>query len=667
MPAVALTDVPTRLGRYQLRYRIALGGMGGVYLAKAVGAGGVDKVVAVKLLHAHLAGDEAMGRMFLDEARIASAINHVNVCTVFDFGEQEGLRYLVMEYLEGEPLDRVLRALVAGVERHPQHQLLVARLLVDCAEGLHAAHELTGADDKSLEVVHRDVSPHNLFVTYDGTAKVVDFGIARAKERSSSTEAGTFKGKFEYAAPEQIVGQTVDRRADVWALGVCLWELVTGQRLFQREDLASTGRAVLDDVVALPSALVQGVPDGLDAVTRKALQRDPARRYATAREFGRALRDVLGNSGVSIDAPMVGEWLEALFPGDHVKRQTLAQAVRRCVPEDPLETVPQALKVGGTGTSVKRQFRGASSPGNRQVQVTRPVPASPNRDAEPTRARRNPLLDAPRASGSSASQETVSDLAAAGSSGSGQSRSWAPALVSLLALGMVGAGAAWWFLEKERAEETVVATVLPTSTAPARPVVRVELPRPLGVAGLEDAGEAPPAEGVDEGAMAAGPDVPSAQPRDAGVWDAQRSQPVEAAEVTGEQVDVGVNADRPAKPAVGPSIDAGSRSRPVVAALPKPRAPAPAPLPGPAVVPAPPVVDLPGAGRRGGGRVIFRTPGGAAEIFIDGKPMGQTPKTLDVAAGAHTFELKASGFEFGGPQQLRVQAGGEYNVEIDMR
>ncbi len=684
MRGVALTDAPTRLGRYQLRYRIALGGMGGVYLARAVGAGGADKVVAVKLLHEHLANEQAVVDMFLDEARIASAINHVNVCTVFDFGEHEGLHYLVMEYLEGEPLDRVLKALVAGVERHPQHQLLVARLLADCAEGLHAAHELKGADDRSLEVVHRDVSPHNLFVTYDGTAKVVDFGIARARERSSSTEAGTFKGKFEYAAPEQITGKPVDRRADVWALGVCLWELVTGRRLFQREDPSATGRAVLDEVVPLPSALVEGAPPGLDAVTKKALQRDPARRYQTAREFGRALREVLVDSGMSVDAPMVGEWLEALFPGDHVKRQMLAQAVRRCGAEDPLETVPQALKVGGTGTGSKRQFRGASSKSQRQVRVTEPVPALPERDSEPTRARRPQVLDGPKPLADAPPESDPPAVA------SRQSR--APVVVAGLALLLVAGGAAWWLVDDQRVDETVEATLVPTVTAAARPVIRVEVPQPAGVGPVSkavDAGQvldAGPQDGLPSGPAAVREPTVDAAEQDvlpqrtaavtAPTVDAgeQDVLPSGAAVVAEHLVDAGAREAHPPSPVVATrdvaSIDAGPRSRPVVAAMPKPRAPAPAALPVPAVAPTPPVppvVEPSAAGRRGGGRVIFRTPGGVAEIFIDGKPVGQTPKTLDVAIGPHTFELKATGFEFGGPQQLRVQAGGEYNVEIDMR
>lgn len=563
--------------------------MGGVYLAKAAAAGGADKVVAVKLLHEHLAADEAVVAMFLDEARIVSAINHVNVSSVFDFGEQEGLYFLVMEYLEGEALDRVLKSVIAGTERHPLHPWLVARVLSDAAEGLHAAHEVTGADGTPLEVVHRDVSPHNIFVTYDGVAKVVDFGIARARERSTATEAGTFKGKFEYASPEQIRGGQVDRRADLWALGVCLWELVTCTRLFQRADPPATGRAVIGDPIPRPSSVGSHVPAAFDEVAMKALERDPTKRFQTAREFARALREVIARSGESIDAPLVGEWLEELFPGDRVKRQALFAAVRRSGPDAPLESVPAELRVKGTGTGSSRNYRAGSNSG--QGSTLREGSAS---------GVKQPTLDPQRELGTAVQPAT-------------EPRSKTP-LIAVAAVAFALVGAAGLFVATRSGQVPVDP---PVTVVPIAPVVVTPpsiAPEPLAPVEV-DAGHEPVVEVTP----------------DAG----------------GQPVDAGKPA--PPKPLAPVAVRPKQQPLPPVEPL-RARPPEPAPVRG-----------------RGDGRVHFKTPGAVAEIVVDGKVVGSTPLTLDLAAGAHTFELRARGFDFGGPQQLKVQVGGDYNVEIDMR
>lgn len=581
-------NVPTTLGRYQLRYRIAVGGMGGVYLAKATGAGGADKVVAVKLLHEHLAADEAVVSMFLDEARIVSAINHVNVSTVFDFGEQDGAYYLVMEYLEGESLDRVLKAHLAGTERHPLHPWLIARVLADAAEGLHAAHETKGVDGKPLDVVHRDVSPHNLFITYDGVAKVVDFGIARARERSTATDAGTFKGKFEYASPEQIRGKAVDRRADVWALGVCLWEGVSGARLFQREDPSATGRAVIADAIDPPSSMNPEVPEGFDAIAMRALDRDPSKRFQTAREFARALRELLSKSGETIDAPLVGEWLEELFPGDRDKRQALVSSVRRSGPDAPLESVPAELRIKGTGTGSSRNYRTGSSSGQR---ATMGDSSSGKKVPDPQRELGTAVQAAP-------------------------SRSSVPVVIAVSSLVLVlGGGGLYLASQREPPPTQPVVEPVPvlvrTITLPVQTFV------------------------LDAGA--------EAELADAGV----------------EPVDAG-------SPEV---VDAGAieKSAPVATPRPRPLPVSPRPAEPKPVAPKPVEPTSVVKGKPGDGRVRFKTPGATAEVFVDGKLVGNTPLTLELPAGQHSFELKARGFEFGGPQPLKVQVGGDYNVEIDMR
>jgi serine/threonine-protein kinase len=320
-----------KLGRYRLSVELAAGGMSHVYLARAEGPGGFEKLVALKVIHRHLANHPEFVAMFLDEARIVSRIDHANVCHVFDFGCDDGTYYLAMEYLVGEPLSRVMRAEHALPAPTPHLDALVAKVVADACEGLHAAHELRDSDGKLLEVVHRDISPHNLFLTFDGVCKVVDFGIARARDRVHDTTTGTVKGKFAYMAPEQLNGQAVDRRADVWSMGVVLFELLTGRRLFRRESDGATATAVLHSSLVKPSHFRPEISPALDAVVLKALERDPDRRYATARELGRALLAHASRDGTQVGLADLSAWIEHLFPNGRRERASLAAVAAQVV------------------------------------------------------------------------------------------------------------------------------------------------------------------------------------------------------------------------------------------------------------------------------------------------------------------------------------------------
>lgn len=306
-------DVAGRpFGPYVLVRELATGGMGCVYLAREEREGGIVRQVALKRIHDHLARDSAFVTMFLDEARIASRIHHPHVCTVFEYGKVDGTYFIAMEYLRGLPMSDLLHELgKRPPEDSPERLALGIRLLVQACEGLHAAHELRDDHGASLHVVHRDVSPHNLFLSIDGTLRVLDFGIARAADRLAETTQGRVKGKFAYMAPEQALGKDVDRRSDVFALGVILWELLTLQRLFKRDAPAETILALVNQPVAAPSSIAHDVPPALDAVVLKALARDPAERFATARELARALERTLPSGTSAAD---VAEWLERLFP-----------------------------------------------------------------------------------------------------------------------------------------------------------------------------------------------------------------------------------------------------------------------------------------------------------------------------------------------------------------
>jgi serine/threonine-protein kinase len=327
--AERVTATRAGFGRYRLLYQIASGGMATVFLARAVGPGGFDRPVAIKRIHPHLARRKHFLEMFLDEARIASRINHPNICTVFDFGAVDGTYYLAMEYLVGVPLQRLLHevSIRPRVLASKQWHVFASRIVADAAAGLHAAHETRDDTGNLLHVVHRDVSPQNLFVTFDGVVKVVDFGVARAADRAHRTTTGTLKGKLSYMAPEHAGGQAVDRRADVWSLGVCLWEALTGRRLFKRENEMDTLLAVRSMHVKAPSEIQRGIPAELDAIVVRALERDPAERFESAREMNRALEAFVRASGVPAGIMDLAELMEPLVQEQHTEKRQLLKTV----------------------------------------------------------------------------------------------------------------------------------------------------------------------------------------------------------------------------------------------------------------------------------------------------------------------------------------------------
>src|SRR5262245_29363169 len=307
------------LGRYRVVDEIGVGGMASVHLARMDGPGGFQKWVAIKRIHPHLVEDDQFVDMFLDEARIAAGINHANVAQVFDLGKDDNTYWIAMEYLHGEPLREIMR-------RHEERGMrltpeLAARICSDAAEGLHAAHELRGKNNQLLGLVHRDVTPHNLFLTYDGYTKVVDFGIAKVADRLSSTRAGTLKGKLAYMSPEQVRGAEVDRTTDIFALGVVLWELTTNQRLFRMDTDLDTLEKVQACVVPAPSSLVVNYPMELETVVMRALAKRKQDRFQTAREFSRALQNFLMRAGSFVGPEEVAAFVRSVFSDRIQKRE----------------------------------------------------------------------------------------------------------------------------------------------------------------------------------------------------------------------------------------------------------------------------------------------------------------------------------------------------------
>jgi serine/threonine-protein kinase len=363
---------PEKIGRYQLCFELASGGMASVYLARAEGAPGFQKLVALKRIHPHLADEKDYVEMFLDEARIASRITHANVCSVFDFGEADGEYFIAMEYLVGESLSRVHRRVVSNADQRssPLLPARMARVIAQACEGLHAAHELQDADGESLHVVHRDVSAENLFVTYDGDTQVVDFGIAHARQRVHHTEAGQVKGTFPYMAPEQMTAAVVDRRVDVWALGAVLWELLTLRRLFLRDTDVNTMYAVLSGDILPPSDHRSDVPPELDEIVLKALRRSPDGRWQSAREMGKALRRFLANQEELVGPAEVADWMAELFPNGESRKRQLMEIARSS--DAPIESDPPHRAGDKSG---RRGVQIPATSGRRMPEAP-PLPAS---------------------------------------------------------------------------------------------------------------------------------------------------------------------------------------------------------------------------------------------------------------------------------------------------
>ena len=359
------------LSHYQLLDELSSGGMGTVYLARDERNPGFEKLVALKRIHPHLAKDSKFVAMFLDEARIASLIRHANVCGVEDFGSAEGEFFLTMEFLTGQTLAEVCRALHVRSKTEPswvwspRFFAMAARLLADACEGLHAAHEISNAHGQSLDLVHRDVSPPNLFVGFDGVLKVLDFGIAKARDRIAETTAGGVKGKLAYMAPEQVEGGELDRRTDIWALGVVAFELLTLTRLFKRGSDVDTLKAVAGSAIPLVSDRVPDVPAELDATVQRALSRDPGDRFATAREMGRQFTNYLSECGHPSGLADVSEWVTELFPGKQEQSQrSVSAAMQRVGASGPLaadEATPRLERTGPLPTETSAAKAGAAT------------------------------------------------------------------------------------------------------------------------------------------------------------------------------------------------------------------------------------------------------------------------------------------------------------------
>nr|HEX4316909.1 protein kinase [Kofleriaceae bacterium] len=312
VPAGAGSLLGKRLGKYEVLALLALGGTAEIYLARIAGAAGFEKYVVVKCLHDHLADDQEFVKMFLDEARLAAHLDHSNIVQTFELGEYQNRYYMVMEFLAGLSLAMIVRRVGERASNGRMPVPLVLNLVAQACAGLHYAHE-KGINGKALNIVHRDISPQNLVVSFEGVVKVVDFGIAKAELRETRTRSGTIKGKFAYMSPEQCVANNVDRRTDVFALGVIAHELLTGRRLFKRPSPYETYQAVIECAVEAPSAQNHELDPGLDPLIMKAVAKDKEQRYPTAEAFGDALQSYLHHRGKGSGPSDVGRFIDEAF------------------------------------------------------------------------------------------------------------------------------------------------------------------------------------------------------------------------------------------------------------------------------------------------------------------------------------------------------------------
>jgi len=304
-------------GKYTLVAKLATGGMAEIFLARLLSDGGFEKLVCIKRILPHLARDPQFVAMFLDEARVVARISHPNVCQVFELGEIDGQYYIAMEYLAGVPLSVFRRPDYYPIQVEPK---LVAAFGMQACEGLHHAHQLRGANGEQLGVVHRDISPQNLFVTLDGIVKVLDFGIAKVQDQSVRTSTGAVKGTYAYMSPEQLRGEKVDRRADVWALGAVLWETLAQRHLFKRDTEFLTFQAITSDPIPDICEVRPDVPPLLGDTIARALSRDREHRFATARALGEALAQAVGPLGGPAGAATISDEIERAF-ADHMHEQ----------------------------------------------------------------------------------------------------------------------------------------------------------------------------------------------------------------------------------------------------------------------------------------------------------------------------------------------------------
>ena len=323
---------PERLGRYTLLRPLGVGGMAELFLARADGIEGFTKLVALKRILPHKATNDRFVRMFLDEARLVAGLDHPNIAQVYDIGQENGDYFFAMEYVHGPDLQRIIRVA-------PQHRLALENVLhvaIGLCAGLHRAHEARDESGRSLEIVHRDVSPSNVLVSYQGSVKLVDFGVAKAASIVSETREGVIKGKYGYMSPEQCLGEPLTRQSDVFNVGILLWEMMVGRRLYKvNGDLVTLQRIVYVDAPR-PSRYLPDLPAELERIVMRALARDPAKRYRTTEQLQLELEAFALEHRIPVSSVSMGLEMRQLFR-ERVEAWQAAQEAGRSLADHLVE------------------------------------------------------------------------------------------------------------------------------------------------------------------------------------------------------------------------------------------------------------------------------------------------------------------------------------------
>jgi eukaryotic-like serine/threonine-protein kinase len=377
---IGSTPVATVGGRYVLYGEIASGGMATVHIGRLLGTAGFSRTVAIKRLLPQLARDPDFVTMFMDEARLVARIRHPNVVPTLDVLAADGQLLLVMEYVHGESLARLLRTLRAAGKRVPPK--IASAIVSGLLHGLHAAHEAKSEEGTPLGIVHRDVSPQNVMVGTDGVARVLDFGIAKAAGRAQTTREGSVKGKFAYMAPEQMSGGTVGRRTDVYAAAVVLWETLTSERLFEGDSAGELAARVMKGVLKPASAIAPEVSTALDSVALRGLATSPEARYATAREMALALE----SAEPPATAMEVGAWVESVAaPGLSTRARAVAEIERASSLRPPAvaELISELGSQPQVAPMARPTMRSSAPGGTPPLAVASSVPASPGAVTNP--------------------------------------------------------------------------------------------------------------------------------------------------------------------------------------------------------------------------------------------------------------------------------------------
>ncbi len=346
-------SVPTRLGPYEVGAKIGGGGMATIYVGRRVEGEPAGEVVAIKVIRDDLEKDKQYVHMFLDEAKILSRLSHPDIIVTREFGVTEESRFIAMELLLGRSMMDMFDRVSEREERMPID--LAAFVAMRVAEALAYAHDLKSDEGTPLHVIHRDVNPTNIFLTYDGQVKLIDFGLAKSASRLAKSGEGVVKGKVPYLSPEQIEEKPFDHRTDIYALGASLWEMTTGKRLFKRATDIETIRAIREQDIPDPRTLALGIyPDALWEIVKRALSHDPAARYASGAEMARDLDAFLRKHGRKGDmAEVLASWIEELFPGERAKQETWlaevsavprSEAKKTMAPPAPIPVVEKKIE-----------------------------------------------------------------------------------------------------------------------------------------------------------------------------------------------------------------------------------------------------------------------------------------------------------------------------------